>query len=235
MFIITRPGSTPPPKSLYGKRKRHPGDFYPTIDPDLILLLKLIVRQVLPPGAIWECAAGQGHLVAPIRAAGREVIASDITPGHPEIVRHDFLHRQLPPGVQDTIAVTNPPNSLLTEFLVRWFELMDAGRIKGFLVLTKEGAEVRDGRADIFNRAFFEWRATWRPWWEPRHQGEKHGFFTAQWTLWLPGHSGLPRTQKITRDMARSTTLEWKGDRLGFVETFTGFTAAQGQHIELAR
>jgi hypothetical protein len=56
-------------------------DFWPTIDHGLILMAVHDVLPVVPAGlAIWEACAGRGHLVDPMRQAGREVIATDLYP-----------------------------------------------------------------------------------------------------------------------------------------------------------
>lgn len=58
----------------------------------------------LPAGAtVWEPAAGAGHLVRALEAAGRGVYASEITAGE-----NFFMHT--PPVAWD-IQVTNPPYS----------------------------------------------------------------------------------------------------------------------------
>jgi hypothetical protein len=68
-------------------------DFWPTIDRALILSLVYEVLPALPIGVVWEAAAGAGHLVDPLRAAGRQVIGTDLFPDpeRPNIAVHDFL------------------------------------------------------------------------------------------------------------------------------------------------
>jgi hypothetical protein len=68
-------------------------DFWPTIDRALILSLVYEVLPALPIGVVWEAAAGAGHLVDPLRAAGRQVIGTELFPGpeRPNIAVHDFL------------------------------------------------------------------------------------------------------------------------------------------------
>ena len=57
----------------------------------------------LPAGVVWEPAAGAGHLVRALQAAGREVYASEIEHGE-----NFFTHT---PPVAWVVQVTNPPYS----------------------------------------------------------------------------------------------------------------------------
>ena len=57
----------------------------------------------LPPGALWEPAAGDGHIVRALQAAGRDVYASEIRHG-----ANFFEHT--PPFAWEA-QVTNPPFS----------------------------------------------------------------------------------------------------------------------------
>ena len=60
--------------------------------------------------------------------------------------------------------MTNPPNSVLSEFMVRGLTLIDTGRLAGMVLLVRIGHDVADGRAAAFNRAAAEWRKTGRAW-----------------------------------------------------------------------
>jgi hypothetical protein len=146
-------------------------DFWPTTDTDLIRLLVYHVLPKLPAGIIWEAAAGGGHLVDPTRQVGREVVATDLFPNRSDIERHDFLHGPLPPEVLGAIMMTNPPYTLLTEFLVRGLTLIDMGHLAGLVLLTRQGADTTNGRAAAFNRAAYEWRTCWRPMVETPQKG----------------------------------------------------------------
>jgi hypothetical protein len=64
--------------------------------------------------------------------------------------------------------ITNPPHTRMTEFIVRGLTLIDTGRLAGFVLLSRQGHDVTLGRAAAFNRAAYEWRSCWRPWWKPR-------------------------------------------------------------------
>jgi hypothetical protein len=175
-------------------------DFWPTIDPHLILTLAHFVLPTLPPGVpIWEAAAGAGHLVDPLRQARREVFASDLFPGRADIVQHDFVHGLLLPETRDTVMMTNPPNSQLDAFMVRGLSLIDAGHLAGLVLLVRNAHDATQGRAAAFNRALCEWRCCWRPYWKPRRTGDKQPRWTYQWHAWLRGRTGPPVTVRLTR------------------------------------
>jgi len=59
------------------------------------------------PQVVWEPAAGRGAIVAPLRAAGHGVVASDIADYGCGYDLADFLAAPLPEGVQG--IATNPP------------------------------------------------------------------------------------------------------------------------------
>ena len=63
---------------------------------------------------VWECAAGNGNLVAELMNNGYDVVASDVKDGK------NFL--QWRPARFDCV-VTNPPYSLKQEFLERCYQL----------------------------------------------------------------------------------------------------------------
>jgi hypothetical protein len=69
------------------------------------------------PHHLWEPAAGRGAIVKVLRAAGHEVIASDLVDyGEPtHFARRDFLFDQSAPEKCEAI-ITNPPYKLATEF-----------------------------------------------------------------------------------------------------------------------
>jgi hypothetical protein len=191
------------PSAYRAQPGRDGPDFWPTIDRGLQLML---VHEVLPavPArlTIWEMAAGAGHLVDPMRAAGREVIATDLFPDRdrPDISTHDFLHGPPPNVTAGAVAITNPPNSQLTEFIVRGLTLIDAGYLEGMGLLTRLGADTTRDRGPGFNRAGYAWKTEWRPYWKPRRKGDVSPRWTAQWTLWLRDRCGPPVTRCVDLD-----------------------------------
>lgn len=102
------PGPTKKPKTM---QAGSPGEFQ--TDPAALQpLLDFLPREWV----IWECACGEGNLVRGFRAAGREVIGTDLLTGH------DFLTWQ--PERFD-VVVTNPPfnGDLKERFLQRAYDL----------------------------------------------------------------------------------------------------------------
>lgn len=88
--------------------KRRALDLYPTGEPDAIRgLLQADGDRIRSLGAVWEPAAGHGHMVRDLRAGGVPVIASDIADhGCPGVLVRDFYHWQ---DAQAPAIVTNPP------------------------------------------------------------------------------------------------------------------------------
>ena len=83
-----------------------------------------LLRVEKLPHWIWEPAAGRGAIVNVLRAAGHEVLASDITdynePTH--FAGHNFLaESELPNGVQ--AIVTNPPFQWAEQFVAHALDL----------------------------------------------------------------------------------------------------------------
>lgn len=87
-------------------------DFYET--PTVAVEALLRVERL--PHRLWEPACGRGAIVRPLRAAGHEVLASDLVDyGDPtHFYQRDFLLERLPSGCE--AIVTNPPFKLAEEF-----------------------------------------------------------------------------------------------------------------------
>jgi len=93
------------------------GDFYDT-PPEAVRALLKVERL---PHRIWEPAAGKGNIVSVLRAAGHDVVATDLNNrGCPECIdRIDFL---LPMDVDCDAIVTNPPFALAERFVAAALE-----------------------------------------------------------------------------------------------------------------
>jgi hypothetical protein len=99
----------------------HRGDCYDTPAVAVRALLKAEHTFFSEPRRVWECACGIGNIVLPLRAAGHEVIATDLNDrGCPESIdRIDFL---LPMRCDVDAIVTNPPYSLAEKFVATALE-----------------------------------------------------------------------------------------------------------------
>jgi hypothetical protein len=175
---------------------------------DLIDALITHVLPLLPDGAIWECAAGDGRLAEAIRAAGRHVIASDIAPQDATILLGDFLTGH--PNRSVARSWFRIRFRSLDRFIARGLELHDTGQIAALrCAALRRNATSAAGRASALNRAA---RVTccWRPTWRapafaagrrslPAHRGSRsRGKFPTTRLAYLPiseqhpGHWALP-------------------------------------------
>ena len=85
---------------------------------------RALLRAEILPHRLWEPCAGRGAIVDVLRAAGHEVLASDLVdyqqPTH--FSRRDFLmERKAPDGCE--AIVTNPPFKLAEEFVSHALDL----------------------------------------------------------------------------------------------------------------
>jgi hypothetical protein len=76
----------------------------------------LAIEHSRLPRHLWEPAAGNGAIVRPLRAAGFDVVASDLVNcgGAGIMAGVDYLTAPLPAGI--TGIVTNPPHKLVVKF-----------------------------------------------------------------------------------------------------------------------
>jgi hypothetical protein len=175
-----------------------PGDAFMTIDPRVIPAL---LTHFKPFGVTWEPAAGEGHLVRALEAAGHAVRASDIDPRYVGGFGggFDFLTaEEAPPDVR--CIATNPPNTLNIEFAKKAIELMEP--VCGMVALyqrhewdcTKESAE-------IFDHPAYAYKITcrFRPRWIEPKEGEKAAspFHRWSWFVWDFASIGLPALQRF--------------------------------------
>ena len=104
-------GGAPLPMELPKQPKpaeRREHDAYLTFEPDPIrALLALDWSVIAPLGAVWEPAAGKGHLAREIADAGLQVFASDLVDrGRPGIEIADFYVSE---QARAPAIITNPP------------------------------------------------------------------------------------------------------------------------------
>lgn len=94
---------------------RNARDYYRTPAGVLDVVLDHIPRDLL----VLDPCAGDGALLRPLRASGRQAWGMDIAPQSVGIFRGDFLGGALPPGCAPGCVVMNPPFSLAAEFVRR--------------------------------------------------------------------------------------------------------------------
>lgn len=80
--------------------------------------VEALLRVLRLPHHLWEPACGRGKIVDVLRAAGHEVVASDLVDyGNPtHFYRRDFLMETKTPNKCEAI-ITNPPFKLAEEFV----------------------------------------------------------------------------------------------------------------------
>ena len=79
--------------------------------------VEALLRAEQLPHRLWEPACGRGSIVNVLRAAGHDVLASDLADYNNPTQFHgrDFLMERLPTGVE--AIVTNPPYFLAEKFV----------------------------------------------------------------------------------------------------------------------
>lgn len=195
----------PDPAAQRGQPRRDGPDFWPTPSTLITALVHYVVPR-LPPGPLWECAAGDGRLADALDRAGRTVIRSDLYLRDGSGFQINFL-TQFPP-IGGCITVTNPPFNQTKEFLRRGLELVASGHIKGFVLLLRHDHLMAGTRAPFFNRATREVHCNWRPIWIEGSEGNPRWSFH-----WLAWHDG-PRQPPLYLSLRDIETLDLTQKRL---------------------
>lgn len=122
----------------HAERPRVDLDYYAT-SPEAIHYLMIKLKQDYVPRAyqVWEPAAGEGHLVTPLKDYYGSVVASDII-DRGKILNFetiDFLkYNKI---ILNTDIITNPPYRYALEFVKKALERIENGKIVAmFLKLT---------------------------------------------------------------------------------------------------
>ena len=186
LAAIAIPRHSDPPAQR-GQPSREGPDFWPT-PICLTMALQRFVLPELPPGPLWEPAAGDGRLVRSMMTTGRRVYASDLYPQDGS-EPCDFLIGASPPD-PGLIAATNPPFNSSDAFLARGLQLLDQGRIAGLVLLLRHDHLQAAGRVEAFNRCTREIHCNWRPRWIPDSEGNPRWSFS--WLAWLDGPRQAP-------------------------------------------
>lgn len=165
----------------------------------------LIPHLRRPLGCVWECASGNGKMVAPLKAAGLHVVYSDIAEGD------DFLQQFHPMGGADAI-VTNPPYELATEFVSRAIALTERtlGVVAMLLRTDFDHAKTRQylfSGCPSFSRKLV---LTKRIQWFEDSKGSPS--FNHAWFIWDWRHSGPPTLAYGPVSSQENQPLENKGD-----------------------
>ena len=164
----------------------------------------LALLRVEPlPHRLWEPAAGRGAIVDVLRAAGHEVIGSDLVDyGRPDFfARRDFLlERKAPDGCE--AIVTNPPYKLADQFVAHALDLCPC-----VMMLLRLSFLESERRTDILecrglariwifrNRLPMMHRDGWTG---PRASSA----IPFAWFCWNRAHAGPPALHRISCDEA---------------------------------
>jgi hypothetical protein len=160
-----------------------------------------LLRAESLPHRIWEPACGRGAIVNVLRAAGHEVVASDLVdygvpvtcPGYLNV---DFLmERRAPEGTE--AIVTNPPFRLAQQFVEHALELCP--RVIMLLRLafleSERRSPILDGghleRVHVFRRRL---PMMHRDGWSGPRASSGMAF---GWFVWNRDHSGPPTLHRI--------------------------------------
>jgi hypothetical protein len=186
--------------------QRHPlaergDDLYET-DP---VAVEALLRVEKIPHRLWEPACGHGRIVDVLRAAGHEVIGSDLVDyGRPDFFpRRDFLlERKLPKGCEG--IVTNPPFKLAEEFVAHAIEICPL-----VIMLLRWAFYESDRRSDILEDCglarihCFRKRLPMmhRAGWEGRKANSGMAF---AWFCWDREHRGPVTVHRISWEVDRN-------------------------------
>jgi hypothetical protein len=178
-------------------RREHRGDCYDTPPVAVHALLK--VEKL--PHRIWEPACGKGNVVGVLRAAGHEVIATDLNErGCPNsLSRIDFLLPGFDPKAE--CIATNPPFALAAEFVEAALE-----RAPLVIMLMRLAFYESEGRSHILDNAglarihVFAKRLPMmhREGWEGRKANSGMAF---AWFCWERGYRGRATIDRIRWDL----------------------------------
>lgn len=163
---------------------RRSSDFYPTPPDCTLALLREEIEWIRPLGKVWEPAAGEGHIVRVLEAAGLPVIASDIVDrGCPNVQLRNFFDYDEPPA---RVVFTNPPyGSQAPEKFVRHALRLGCVYVALFLKANYWNAQER-------LQLYSDWPPvavyplTWRPDWT----GEGSPTMDMSWYVWDGRRSG---------------------------------------------
>jgi hypothetical protein len=160
--------------------------------------VEALLRVERLPLRLWEPACGRGAIVDVLRAAGHQVIGSDLVnygdPTH--FYRRDFLMEKLPAGCE--CIITNPPYKLAEQFVEHAIDLCP--HVVMLLRLAFLESERRTGilegrglaRVCLFKRRL---PMMHRDGWDGPRASSGIPF---AWFVWDRSHSGPPTVHRIS-------------------------------------
>ena len=162
-----------------------------------------LLREQTLPRRLWEPCAGRGAIVRPLRAAGHEVIASDLVdygqPSH--FARRDFLLEPLPAGCEG--IVTNPPFKLAEEFVAHALEICPfvVMLLRLAFLESERRTPILEGcglaRVHVFRRRL---PMMHRDGWAGRKANSGMAF---AWFVWDRAHQGATEVRRISWDVGK--------------------------------
>jgi hypothetical protein len=161
--------------------------------------VQALLRHERLPHRLWDPCCGPGNIVSALRAAGHEVIASDLVDyGDPtHFYRRDFLmERKAPDGCEG--VVMNPPFKLAEEFIAHALELSPL-----VIALLRLAFLESERRCHILENCglarilVFRKRLPMmhRRGWEGRKANSGMAFC---WMIWNRGHTGATTIDRIS-------------------------------------
>lgn len=187
---------------------RIPADFYPT---PKSLRSALLDNFTPPPGTVWEPCVGDGQLARDIeKRCGNQVQGTDIRSEDEGIYGKGevdfFAQKFIPPGY--TSIITNPPFGLITQFIRRGLEILDANDndVTCLVALGRQDHHFASTRMKEFARAKHAIHCPWRPLWIEPGPDEKGGNprWCFVWWIWEKGYDGPPAMYWVNRTVPNS-------------------------------
>lgn len=157
---------------------------------------ELLLAHVNFESVVWEPAAGEGHMVVPLRATGLIVYSSDIRVCGTDRDRLDFL------GLMDAVhrrddirsVITNPPFSHAEQFIKRSLEITEKNVGQVAMLLPYEYDTALKTRGWMFKEAPFVCkivlgrRIQWEGFEDRASPRQNHA-----WYIWDWRRDALPR------------------------------------------
>jgi hypothetical protein len=161
--------------------------------------IEALLRHERLPHRLWDPCCGPGNIVNVLRAAGHEVLASDLVDyGDPtHFYRRDFLMEcKAPDGCEG--VVMNPPFKLAEEFIAHALDLspLVIALLRLAFMESERRTAILEGRGlariHVFRRRL---PMMHRAGWEGRKANSGMAF---AWFIWIRGHSDPTNINRIS-------------------------------------